>query len=181
MLPSVGEDAIDRGEADPDVVGDRLAHHAPASEPQDVRRLRLGGGSPALVLALALGLRNALTLSPQHHLALEFGDPPDNAQNELARWRARIEVHGQDAKRGFPLLDPSNDLTEIDDRTRQTIDFGDDKDSRLRQQSPASRGPGTSTNTLCRPGLPGTRHRSWQSWQARSTHSCACPRRRGFL
>ena len=63
MLSSVGQDAINRGEADPDVVGDRLAQHALVSEPQDVRRFRFGGRSPALVLTLALGLRNAFALA----------------------------------------------------------------------------------------------------------------------
>jgi haloacetate dehalogenase len=127
MLPSIGQDAIDRGEADPDVVGDRLAQHAFACEPHDVSGLRLCCGLPAFVFALALGLGNALPLPLQHHLALELRDRSHNVQNELACRRARIEVHGEDAKRSLPLLDPSNDVAEVDDRARQTIDFGDDK------------------------------------------------------
>jgi len=58
---SIRQDGADRGEADPDNFGDPLAHHALASEPQDVSRLSFGGWSPALVLSLALGLRMELT------------------------------------------------------------------------------------------------------------------------
>jgi hypothetical protein len=46
VLLGIGQDAVDRGEADSDIVGDHLAQRALASEPQEFRGLRLGGGSP---------------------------------------------------------------------------------------------------------------------------------------
>jgi len=67
-------------------------------QPQDLFSLRPRGGRSAFVLALGLGLGDALTLSLQHNLPFKLCHAPEKGQHQLARSGPRVDAHRQDAK-----------------------------------------------------------------------------------
>lgn len=63
----------------------------------DLLRAGPNGRLPALVAALGLGLRDALTLPLQHHLPFELSHASEDVEHQLAGGRRGIYALVQDA------------------------------------------------------------------------------------
>ena len=113
FLKGLSESSMHGAFADAETPGDLPHAEALSVKGSDLIGFGASGWPPTFVFALGLCPGDALALALQHHLALELSDARQHIEHELARGRAGIDAHGEDAEPDPLSREALDDLAQM--------------------------------------------------------------------